>query len=243
MHQTPKLAQLTQPAHPACSQARPDHGHGRAPPRLAPYRAPLLRPASLLPSAPTACAHAPLPPVRLLAAPPCTCCARPACAYLRLLAPHAPRACLCRTPVPYAFSPSARARLAPCAPSACPPCRCAAPQHRVPLPARAYTNPCAQPMLKWAVAHFRFCIYKFFFSFFFFLPLENTKKNIYLFSFIFQYTNKFIKIYFFIYIYIYIYFFFHFPTNQINCLNLFYLFFCSSLHIVNSYKFSYVLFI
>ena len=164
----------------------------------------------------------------------------------RLLAPHALRACPCRTPVPYAFSPSARARLAPCAPSACAPCRCAVPQHRVPPPARAYANPCAQPMLKWAVAHFRFCIYKFFFSFFFFfLQLENTKKNIYLFSFIFQYTNKFIKIYFFIYIYIYIYifFFFDFPTNQINCLNLFYLFICSSLHIVNSYKFSYVLFI
>ena len=68
----------------------------------------------------------------------------------------------------------------------------------------------------------------FFGIFFIFLSvIGKYQKYVYLFSFNFQYTNKFIKIYF---IYIIIFF----PTTQINCLNLFYLLSCSNLHIVNS---------
>ena len=62
--------------------------------------------------------------------------------------------------------------------------------------------------------------------FFFFLSFSHwkiPKKYIYLFSFIFQYTNNLLK-----FISSLLYIFFHFPTNQINCLNLFYLFSCSS---------------
>ena len=132
MHQTPKLAQLTQPSRPACSQASPDHGHGRAPPRLAPCRAPLLCPASLLPSAPIAWAHAPLLPVRLLAVPACACCARPACAYLR--------ACSLRTP----RAPVLVARQCP-TPSRLVPARALHPARPVParpVPARHVAVPC-----------------------------------------------------------------------------------------------------
>ena len=66
----------------------------------------------------------------------------------------------------------------------------------------------------------RFCTKKKNFPFFFFSFLSSTgkyQKNIYLFSFIFQYTNKFIKIYF---IYIYIYFFFHSPNKPNKLLKL-----------------------
>ena len=126
-----------------------------------------------------------------------------------------------RAPAPMPLACSARAQR----PLACVPARAA---RQRPAPARSapYT-PSTCLKLNWAVAIQ--VLYQFFF-FFFSQPLENTKKiYIYLFSFIFQYTNKFIKICF-IYIIIIIFS----PTNQINCLNLFYLFSCSSLHIVNS---------
>ena len=103
--------------------------------------------------------------------------------------------------------------------------RARAPRARTPL--RPAQRP-AQPYAQMGSSPFQ-CLPHFFFIFFS-SHRKIPKKNIYLFSFIFQYTNKFIKIYF---IYFF-YFFFHFPTNQINCLNLFYLFSCSSLHIVNS---------
>ena len=130
-----------------------------------------------------------------------------ACALL----PPAPKRlpCACRL---------LRASLVPCAhPSpVLPPAR-PAPEY----PAQRPTALCSMGSILFQVLHA--------FFFHFFHPLENTKKNIYLVSIIFQYTNKFIKIYF-----IYIIIIFHFPTNQINWLNLFYLFSCSSLHIVNS---------
>ena len=125
VHQTPKLAQLTQPARPACAQACLGHAHGRAPPRRA--------------------ARA--------------CCSPRACAAC----PHAYRAhlraCSLRTPRAIARASRQRpapARSVPCAPSACspPPAPSACP---APLPAHL-------PYAQWTVAHFRFCIYKFFFS-------------------------------------------------------------------------------
>ena len=157
---------------------------------------------------------APVP--RKLRAPSSAPAARPA----RPVA-HAPRPCAChlqRTParpstparLPHALSPSAQR------PSA----HACAPQRSAP-----------SLLLKWAVAHFRFCT---FFFFHFFQPLENTK-NIFIYFLSFSSTPinllKFISSFFFIYRYIY---FFHSPTTQINYLNLFYLFSCSSLHIVNS---------
>ena len=118
----------------------------------------------------------------------------------------------------------------PTGPTACPdrvPCRAlsALTPRAAQRPARREPDACARAPR----AHFRFCIF-FFFLFFSFLSATGKyqKKYFYLFSFIFQYNNKFIKIYFIYIIYIF------FPTNQINCLNLFYLFSCSSLHIVNS---------
>ena len=101
----------------------------------------------------------------------------------------------CRTPVP------------PIAPT---PTRPAPAYEPRALSHAPHAQPSAQlPYAQWAVAHFRFCILFFFLCFFhFFQPLENTKKYIYLFSFIFQYTNKFIKIYF-----IYIIIIFLFPNK------------------------------
>ena len=157
-----------------------------------------------------------LPPTPKRPAP-----ARPAPVYP---APVLPACVLPRPRAPALVPTSAcrlRAQLRPCSPS------CALASPAAPLRAqRSAKRSARMPYAQWVVAHFRFCI--FFFSF-----LSTTgkyqKKYIYLFSFIFQYTNKLIKIYFIIIIV-----FFYFPTNQINCLNLFYLFSCSSLHIINS---------
>ena len=119
---------------------------------------------------------------------------------------------------------AARRTLMPPAPARLPrPCVCCA---RPAVPAQRPTALCSMGSSPFQVLHIFFSL-----LFFFFISFSHwkiTNKYIYLFSFIFQYTNKFIKIYF-----IYI-FFFHFPTNQINWLNLFYLLSCSSLHIVNS---------
>ena len=143
-------------------------------------------------------------PVRLLA---------PLACLLRARAARLQRVPACRAPLPHA-----------CPVSAC----CVRPM--LPLALRAQ-RPCAhspnaptQPLAQLGSSPSRFCT-------FFFSATGKYQKYIYLFSFIFQYTNKFIKIYF---IYIIIFFFFHSSTNQINCLNLFYLFSCSNLHIVNS---------
>ena len=160
--------------------------------------------------------------------------------------PRAQRLCLASSARPAAPLPRAPRARAPAARAPCLP-RAPAARHacRSPLPSAPRTpaqrpthaqpsapapSPAPQPHAQWAVAiQVLYPKKKFFFYFFFFhffQPLENNKKYIYLFYFIFQYTNKFIKIYFISN--------FFFPTNQINCLNLFYLFSCSSLHIVNS---------
>ena len=114
-----------------------------------------------------------------------------------------------------------------CAPAARPAPACARPAPCVPSPA-----PSHQTQLGSSPS--RFCTNFFFFSSFFFFhffqPLENTKK--YIFIYFLSFSSKPINLLKFIssiYIYIYI-----FPTNQINCLKLFHLFSCSSLHIVNS---------
>ena len=143
-----------------------------------------------------------------------------------------PRALAC-APVPaYAPMPACRAARPtpqrPCArePRAREPSarssRARAPCIRAPLRLRA------QPslMLKWAVAHFSVC--PFFFHFFFLPATGKYLKKIFIYFLSFSSTPinllKFISSIFF----------FHFPTNQIICLNLFYLFFYSRLHIVNS---------
>ena len=96
----------------------------------------------------------------------------------------------------------------------------------------ATPSPAPSPMLngQWPS---RFCTQKiFFFLFFFFISFSHWKitKNIFIYFISFSSTPiNFLKFISSIYIYIYI-----FSTNQINCLNLFYLFSCSSLHIVNS---------
>ena len=146
--------------------------------------------------------------------------------------PRAPRtlACapLCARAVSLAQHPSARTPACPCAREPVPPARLAPVLCRAPtrVPAAHPCAPSSQPslMLKWAVAHFSVC--PIFFSsshwkmptkiFTYFLSFSSTPINL----------LKFISSILFI--------FSHFPTNQINCLNLFYLFSCSSLHIVNS---------
>ena len=97
--------------------------------------------------------------------------------------------------------------------------------------AQPSAQPSAQlPYAQWAVAHFRFCIL--FFSFVFFISFSHWKiqKNIFIYFLSFSSTPinllKFISSILLL--------FFYFPTNQTNCLNLFYLFSCYSLHIVNS---------
>ena len=150
--------------------------------------------------------------------------------------PSAQRLCARSSCAPSALAPSARPRTpAPCPrarpPAACAPARLA---QRPARPAQPSAHPAATPAptpahacascapsapqrrlpTQMGSSLSRFCTKKnFFYLFFFFISFIHWKipKNIYLFSFIFQYTNKFIKIYF-IYIYIYI-FFFSFPQQ------------------------------
>ena len=142
--------------------------------------------------------RAPLPRSYALVAPrPCPTHPPPPCASARA---RAPSACVSR-----ARLRRARARLRPPAR----PCRAACPALRASAYApllHACASPCAQPKLKWAVAHFRFCIYIFFFSFIFFLCYwKITQKYIFAFPFFFHFLvppNKFIKIYFILFFFL-----------------------------------------
>ena len=161
-------------------------------------------------------ARSPARPQRRASAP----ATRPACAALAR--PPAPALPLAPARLPPCALPSAPAccralRAVPCAP--CPrPCACLHAQPRA-RPACCHAQPSAQCHAQWAVA-IQVLYHFFFLFFFFFISFIHWKipKNIYLFSFIFQYTNKFIKIYF-IYIYIYI-FFFHSPNKPNKLLKL-----------------------
>ena len=233
MHEHP-----TGPTGPACrAQARPGHAQaGRAPrAQCAPPRACRALP---LPAA------RPRPLVRTPARHASTACAPCAC-YLRAmrllpvrpLAPARLRHARSRPPAaraqhaqharavpPSARPPSAHLRTpsTPCARLLRPACCASAPTTRPRLPS-------AQPA-QWAVAIQ--VLYQFFFFFIiyiFFSSLSHWKisKNTFIYFLSFSSTPinllKFISS-----------IFFFSPTNQINCLNLFYLFSCSSLHIVNS---------
>ena len=142
-------------------------------------------------------------------------------------------------PIGPAARPGRAARPEPVRPAPARPCRLrrACVLRAPPAPclraARPACAPCAQPIaqlslkLNWAVAHPGSAHFFFLLFFHFFQPLENTK-NIFIYFLSFSSTPinllKFISSILF----------FFFPTTQINCLNLFYLFSCSSLHIVNS---------
>ena len=99
----------------------------------------------------------------------------------------------CRTPLRVRLSACLRTPRHVAAPAPHRPARAHAPSLRAQPACRA--RPAPSLLLKWAVAHFRFCT-PFFFPIYFQL-LENTKKIIHLFFFHFpRYSNKFIKIYF-----------------------------------------------
>ena len=203
---------------PSCTpRPRPGRPAGRAPHACRAPRAYLPRARAARLQRVPAC-RAPLQ----RAFPASACRPRPAHPLsLRAQCPRAPRPRAPRPRAPSSLSPSSRAHVVCVVPA------CRAPRLRTVSLCRA-PNPAPSLLLKWAVAHFRFCTI---FFFHFFQPLENTK-NIFIYFLSFSSTPinllKFISSF---YIYIYI---FHSPINQTNYLNLFYLFSCSSLHIVNS---------
>ena len=200
MHSAPKLAQLPHPA------PRPRPGK--------PCPARTVRPA-VRPCAPTPCLPAHLPPIACAPRGPCvllTCpyraCPASAC---RARAPAAPDsfparpAHLQRSRSPSAQLPPARPTHAPRAPQqarlrhACVP-RAPPTRLRAVSLCRA-PSPVPSLLLKWAVAHFRFCAI---FFFHFFQPLENTK-NIFIYFLSFSSTpiNLLKLISFFLYRYIF----------------------------------------
>ena len=211
------------PTGPACrAQARPGHAQaGRAPRAQCAPPLPAARPRPLIRTparhAPTACAPCAcyLRAMRLLPVRPLAP-ARLRHARSRPPAARAQHAQHARAVPPSARPPSAHLRTpsTPCARLLRPACCASAPTTRPRLPS-------AQPA-QWAVAIQ--VLYQFFFFslyiFFFHLSATGKYQKIHLFiSFIFQHTNKFIKIYF-----LYIFFFSNKPNKLLKFILLILLF-------------------